>query len=453
MYGNPTFWSLPVAAVTLGAEAGVFIVAYDMLTQPRIALGVKLLRTRAPVEQSRSSALADYAPAAAAVAGLLFGLLVHAPPVVASIVTGLGIAMSLVAALLLGVAWPREWIGRCSAKLSLRGLALHLTFVPAVLGVATLLGLDLPGAASDPRLRPAAGLDRRLRAPVRLLDAHGGHRPRAERRAGAGPAPRRDRAGRLMFEGVAAQADLVRRGEVSSRELVETHAATDRAARSRAERVRRRLRRARAGRGRPRRRAPRAPGETRPLLGVPIAVKDEMDIGGEITSRGTGAIVTRAPDDSEVVKRIRAAGAIVVGKTTMPEVGLWPFTESITWGVTRNPWDTDRTPGGSSGGSAAAVAAGIVPAALAADGAGSIRIPAACCGLFGLKPHSGRVPRTPHYRDDNHWICFGALTRSVADSALMLDVIADGAFPAPAPPRRACASPSRRPSPPARAGG
>lgn len=147
MYGNPTFWSLPVAAVTLGAEAGVFIVAYDMLTQPRIALGVKLLRTRAPVEQSRRSALADYAPAAAAVCGLVFGLLVHAPPVVASIVTGLGIAMSLVAALLLGVAWPREWIGRCSAKLSLRGLALHLTFVPAVLMAATLLGLDLPGAA------------------------------------------------------------------------------------------------------------------------------------------------------------------------------------------------------------------------------------------------------------------------------------------------------------------
>ena len=132
-----------------------------------------------------------------------------------------------------------------------------------------------------------------------------------------------------------------------------------------------------------------------------------MDIGGEITSRGTGAISQRAPRDSEVVRRLRAAGAIVVGKTTMPELGLWPFTESITWGVTRNPWDTDRTPGGSSGGSAAAVAAGLVPAALAADGAGSIRIPAACCGLFGLKPQSGRVPRTPHDADRSHWICFG----------------------------------------------
>ena len=115
----------------------------------------------------------------------------------------------------------------------------------------------------------------------------------------------------------------------------------------------------------------------------------------------------------------------MVGKTTMPELGLWPFTESITWGVTRNPWDTDRTPGGSSGGSAAAVAAGIVPAAVAADGAGSIRIPAACCGLFGLKPQIGRVPRAPHY-GDNHWICFGGLTRSVADAALMYDVMAPG---------------------------
>ena len=166
-----------------------------------------------------------------------------------------------------------------------------------------------------------------------------------------------------MFEGVAAQAELVRRGEVSARELVERTL-------RRIEQLDPELNafgavyaeRALAEADRADQR--RAAGQTRPLLGVPIAVKDEMAIGGEITSRGTGAIVTRAPDDSEVVKRIRAAGAIVVGKTTMPEVGLWPFTESITWGVTRNPWDTDRTPGGSSGGSAAAVAAGIVPAAL-----------------------------------------------------------------------------------------
>jgi amidase len=222
----------------------------------------------------------------------------------------------------------------------------------------------------------------------------------------------------LAFAGLTRQAQLVRDGEVSSRELVELSL-------ERIERFDRQLNafgavyaeRALAESDQPR------PG---PLSGVPIAVKDEMDIEGEITIRGTGAIDTPAPADSEVVRRLRAAGAIVIGKTKMPELGLWPFTESITWGVTRNPWDTDRTPGGSSGGSAAAVAAGLVPAAVAADGAGSIRIPAACCGLFGLKPHSGRVPRAPHDEDGSHWICFGAVTRSVQDSALLLDVMAPG---------------------------
>jgi amidase len=242
----------------------------------------------------------------------------------------------------------------------------------------------------------------------------------------------------VAFEGVAAQAELVRRGEVSSRELVET-------ALRRIEQLdgelnafnavypERALREADSADER------RSRGEEAPLLGVPIAVKDEIDIAGEITSRGTGAVATAAPADAEVVSRLRAAGAIVIGKTPMPEVGLWPFTESITWGVTRNPWDTDRTPGGSSGGSAAAVAAGLVPAALAADGAGSIRIPAACCGLFGLKPQSARVPRAPHDRDGSHWICFGALTRSVLDTAVVLDVIANGdgfAAAAQTPPRR-----------------
>ena len=144
-------------------------------------------------------------------------------------------------------------------------------------------------------------------------------------------------------------------------------------------------------------------------------------------------MTARATADAEVVRRLRDAGAIVVGKTTMPELGLWPFTESITWGVTRNPWDVERTPGGSSGGSAAAVAAGLVPAAIGVDGAGSIRIPAACCGVFGLKPQSGRVPRTPHDRDENHWICFGPLTRSVLDSAIVLDVIHGAAARTDAP--------------------
>jgi amidase len=223
----------------------------------------------------------------------------------------------------------------------------------------------------------------------------------------------------VAFAGVAGQAELLRRGEVSAREL--TQLSLDRIARLDpqlnafvAVYAERALGEADAADAR------RRGGEDGPLIGVPLAVKDEIDIAGEVTGRGTGAIATRAPADAEIVRRLRAAGMPVVGKTTMPELGLWPFTESITWGVTRNPWDLERTPGGSSGGSAAAVAAGIVPAALGADGAGSIRIPAACCGLFGLKPQTGRVPRDPH-EDGAHWVCFGPLTRSVLDTALILD--------------------------------
>jgi predicted permease len=146
MFGNPTFWSLPVAAVTLGAEAAVFLVVYDMLTQARIALGVKLLRRRAPLAQSPRTAVADYAPTAAAIAGVAFGPVVTAPDEIASVVTVLGIAMAVVGALLLGVAWPREWIDRISAATAVRGLALHFTVVPSLLALATLLGLSLPGA-------------------------------------------------------------------------------------------------------------------------------------------------------------------------------------------------------------------------------------------------------------------------------------------------------------------
>ena len=229
----------------------------------------------------------------------------------------------------------------------------------------------------------------------------------------------------VAFAGVVGQADLVRRREVTSRELVEL-------ALTRIERLNpelnafgavygeRALTEADGADARV------AAGESAPLLGVPIGVKDEMDIAGEVTSFGTGAMVTPAAADAEVVRRARAAGAIVVGKTTMPELGLWPFTESITWGVTRNPWDPERTPGGSSGGSASAVAAGLVPTALSADGAGSIRIPAACCGLFGLKPQRDRVSLAPHARRHGDWLVFGSLTRSVADSGLMLDVLGEG---------------------------
>jgi amidase len=228
----------------------------------------------------------------------------------------------------------------------------------------------------------------------------------------------------VAFAGVAGQSELLQRGEVSSRELVEL-------ALSRIEVLDPELNafgvvyaaRAREDADRADRR--KAAGEHTPLLGVPVAIKDEIDLAGEVTSRGTGAITTRARDDAEIVRRLRAAGAVVVGKTTMPELGLWPFTESLTWGVTRNPWDVERTSGGSSGGSAAAVAAGIVPAAIGVDGAGSIRIPAACTGLFGLKPQSGRLPRAPHDRDGSHWQVFGPLTRSVIDTAIVLDALAE----------------------------
>lgn len=226
----------------------------------------------------------------------------------------------------------------------------------------------------------------------------------------------------VAFAGVTGQADLIRRGEVSAPELVAL--ALDRIERLDREvnafgavYAERALLEATQADARVR------AGENRPLLGVPVAIKDEIDLAGEITSYGTGAMVSKAAADADVVRRLRAAGAIIVGKTKMPELGLWPFTESVTWGITRNPWDLERTPGGSSGGSAAAVAAGMVPTALAVDGAGSIRIPAACCGLFGLKPQRDRVSRAPHDRDGLHWVVFGALTRSVGDAGLMLDVL------------------------------
>src|SRR3954454_16542901 len=145
MFGNPSFWTAPIAVAALGVRAAVFIVAYDMLTQPRIAIGVRLLRRHARVPQARGTAPADYAPTIGAFAGLLLGRFVPAPEVIATLVAGLAVAMSAVGALLVGVAWPKRWIGRPQMALSLRGLALHLTFVPAILAAATLAGIDLPG--------------------------------------------------------------------------------------------------------------------------------------------------------------------------------------------------------------------------------------------------------------------------------------------------------------------
>jgi len=164
-----------------------------------------------------------------------------------------------------------------------------------------------------------------------------------------------------------------------------------------------------------------------PFCGVPFLLKDALDtVEGEPTSSGTRLLkdITQ-PHDSETVVRFRAAGLIFLGKTNLPELCLLPYTEPAVFGPTHNPWALDRTPGGSSGGSAAAVAACMVPIAGGNDGGGSIRTPASCCGVFGLKPTRGRVPTGPDHGDV--WRGFAqehVLSRSVRDSAAMLDAIA-----------------------------
>ncbi|MGH3541894.1 MAG: amidase [Mycobacterium sp.] len=163
-------------------------------------------------------------------------------------------------------------------------------------------------------------------------------------------------------------------------------------------------------------------GERLPLLGVPVAIKDDVDVAGEVTTYGTNAHGAAATRDAEVVGRLRAAGAVVIGKTAVPELMMLPYTESLTFGATRNPWNTAFTPGGSSGGSGAAVAAGLAPLALGSDGGGSIRIPSGWCGLFGLKPQRDRISVAPH---DDAWCGLsvnGPMARSVKDAALFLDV-------------------------------
>ncbi|WP_156661104.1 amidase [Mycobacterium sp. 852002-51163_SCH5372311] len=163
-------------------------------------------------------------------------------------------------------------------------------------------------------------------------------------------------------------------------------------------------------------------GERLPLLGVPIAIKDDVDVAGEVTTFGCGGHRPAVNSDAEVVRRLRAAGAVIIGKTNVPELMMMPYTESLTFGATRNPWHPGRSPGGSSGGSAAAVAAGLAPLALGSDGGGSIRIPATWCGVFGLKPQRDRIPLEPH---DDAWYGLsvnGPLARTVLDAALFLDV-------------------------------
>lgn len=227
----------------------------------------------------------------------------------------------------------------------------------------------------------------------------------------------------LLAAGIKRQAELLADGTISSRELTEACLERIEALEPRLNAFRVVLsERARESADVADQRL--AAGERAPLLGVPVAVKDNSDVAGELSTHGTTAFTTVAASDCAHVAKLRAAGAIVIGKTTLPELAILPFTETEAWGITRNPWDPGRSTGGSSGGSGAAVAALMVGAASASDGGGSIRIPASCCGLFGLKPQRGRISLMP---DREHWYGLsvaGCLTRRVADTALWLDVAA-----------------------------
>jgi amidase len=165
----------------------------------------------------------------------------------------------------------------------------------------------------------------------------------------------------------------------------------------------------------------RAAGEDLSLLGIPIAVKDDVDVAGVPTRYGADGNIPEARQDAEVVRRLRAAGAVIVGKTNTCELGQWPFTSGPAFGHTRNPWSREHTPGGSSGGSAAAVAAGLVAAAIGSDGAGSVRIPAAWTHLVGIKPQRGRISTWPLPEAFNGITVNGVLARTVTDAALVLD--------------------------------
>ena len=224
----------------------------------------------------------------------------------------------------------------------------------------------------------------------------------------------------LAFAGAAAQAQMLANGELTAPELLEIYL----------ERIARLDSQLRAYRvvltDKARDEAYAAQdrldtGERLPLLGVPIAIKDDVDVAGEVTTCGSGGHRPAVTSDAEAVRRLRAAGAVIIGKTNVPELMIFPFTESLTFGATRNPWNPKRTPGGSSGGSAAAVAAGLAPLALGSDGGGSIRIPSSWCGLFGLKPQRDRVSLEPHDAAWHGLSVNGPIARSVLDAALFLD--------------------------------
>ncbi len=223
----------------------------------------------------------------------------------------------------------------------------------------------------------------------------------------------------LMFRPALELAALVRAGEVSARELVEVslerieqlNPALNAFAQLDAERA---LAAADAI----------GPGDERPFAGVPTAIKNNRPAQGLRLTYGCRLMAENECDyDHNVTRRLKQAGFVIVGTTTLPEYGILPVSEARIFGPTRNPWDLGRTPGGSSGGAAAAVASGMLPVAHGNDGGGSIRIPAACCGLVGLKPSRGRISSGPEL-GDSPLVCDGMLTRTVADTAAILDVLA-----------------------------
>jgi amidase len=222
----------------------------------------------------------------------------------------------------------------------------------------------------------------------------------------------------LMFRGAGELAGMVRSGEVSSSELVQ----------SSLERIEELNPMLNAfvqvdEQGALATAAEIGAGDPRPFAGVPIAIKNNRPVKGLRLTYGCALMAEHvAAYDHNVTRRLRDAGFVIVGTTTLPEYGILPVSEARMFGPTRNPWDLERTPGGSSGGAAAAVAAGIVPVAHGNDGGGSVRIPAACCGLVGLKPARGRISAAPELGDSSLGID-GMLTRTVADTAAILDVL------------------------------
>ena len=228
----------------------------------------------------------------------------------------------------------------------------------------------------------------------------------------------------LAFAGPAALGARVRAGELTPRELVEFFLARIESLDPRINAFREVQ--AEAALAAADRLAASEEGRSGALAGVPIAIKDDMALAGSAATYGSRSPASVARSDAEAVAHLRAAGAIPLGITNVPELMIFPWTATAANGVTRNPWDLSRSPGGSSGGSAAAVAAGLVPAATGSDGAGSIRIPAACCGLVGMKPSRGRVSTLPL---NDPWLglsTYGGLARTVLDSALMLEVMQGG---------------------------